>query len=490
MSGPKIAPLALARFALAAAVLAALAACAVGPDYRPPAAMPSAAATPKAFKEAEGWAQAAPSDAVSRQDCWKVFGDPVLDGLEAKVLVSNQNLAQAEAAWRQAKAVLDQQRAALFPTVSLAGSATRSQSPTGFTGAQGALSSGAKPIDIYSTGIGLTWDVDVWGRIRRQIESAHANAQASAGDLANATLAAQALLAADYFQLREADEEKRLIDQTVTGYADSLRIAEARFKSGVGAQTDQLSAQVQLKTAQAQAEDLARTRAQLEHAIAVLAGQAPADLTLAAKTWSPEVPAVPVTLPAALLQRRPDIAAAERRMQAANAQIGVNVAGYFPDVQVSGQYGFTAIVLSQLLNAGNNAWSIGASGAETLFNAGATSARVRQARAAYDAAVANYRQTVLIAFQQVEDNITALRVLQSEYDLDQAASEEADRAEQLTNKQYSAGQVDFTAVVVAQNTALGARRTALQAARSRLVAMVDLVQAFGGGWSATQLAQK
>jgi NodT family efflux transporter outer membrane factor (OMF) lipoprotein len=480
----------IALAVLVAAGLVGLGACAVGPDYKPPAALAGAVATPQAFKEAEGWTQAAPSDAISRQDWWKVFGDPVLDELEARVLVSNQNLAQAEAAWRQAKAVLDQQRAALFPTVNLTGSATRSQSPTGFTGAQGALSVGARPIDIYSTGLGLTWDVDVWGRIRRQIEAAHAGAQASAGDLANAALAAQALLAADYFQLREADEEKRLIDQTVKGYADSLRIAQARFKSGVGAQADELSAEAQLKSAQAQAEDLIRTRAQLEHAIAVLAGQAPAALTIAAKPWSPAVPAVPVSLPSTLLQRRPDIAAAERRMQAANAQVGVNVAGYFPDVQVSGQYGFTSIMLSQLVNARNNAWSIGAGGVETLFNAGATSAKVRQARAAYDAAVASYRQTVLTAFLQVEDNIAALRVLQSEYDLDQAASEEADRAEQLTAKQYQAGQVDFTAVVVAQNTALSARRTAVQAARNRLVATVDLVQAFGGGWSATQLARR
>jgi NodT family efflux transporter outer membrane factor (OMF) lipoprotein len=228
----------------------------------------------------------------------------------------------------------------------------------------------------------------------------------------------------------------------------------------------------------------------LEHAIAVLSGQAPADLTIQVAEWKPAAPAVPVSLPSTLLQRRPDVAAAERRMKAANAQIGVTVAGYFPDVQVSGQYGFTSTVLGTLINARNNSWSIGSSAAETLFNAGATSAKVRQARAGYDAAVASYRETVLTAFQQVEDNIAALRVLGSEYDLDQAASELADHAEQLTTKQYQAGQVDFTAVVVAQNTALAARRTALQAAKNRLVTTVDLVQAFGGGWSATQLAQK
>jgi NodT family efflux transporter outer membrane factor (OMF) lipoprotein len=478
------------RIAALAAAGLALAGCAIGPNYRRPPALPHAEATPPAFKEADGWVQASPSDAVSRQDWWKVFNDPVLDDLESRVQVSNQTLAQAEAAYRQAKAILDQQRAALFPTVNLNGQAVRSQSPSGFTGAQGALSPASRPIDIYTTGIGLTWDVDLWGRIRRQIEAAHANAQASAGDLANATLSAQTLLAADYFQLREADEEKRIIDETVKGYADSLRIARARSKAGTGPQSDELTAQATLQNAQAQAVDLVKTRQQLEHAIAVLTGQAPADLTIQAADWKPAVPAVPVSLPAALLQRRPDIAAAERRMKAANAQVGVSEAGYFPDVTVSGQYGFTSVVLDQLISARNNAWSLGASATETLFNAGATGAKVRQSKAAYDAAVANYRQTVLTAFSQVEDNIAALRVLSAEYELEQAASEEADRAEQLINKQYLVGTVDYTAVVVAQFTALQGRRNALQTAKNRLVAMVDLVSAFGGGWSDTQLAQK
>ncbi len=467
-----------------------LSACAVGPNYHRPAAMPDQVAMPEAYKEAEGWTQAEPSDAVTRQDWWKVFNDPVLDDLEAKVVVSNQNLAQAEAAYRQAKALLDQQRASLFPSVSLTGSGVRSLSPTGFTSSAGAVSIGAKPFNTYTTGLGLTWDVDLWGRIRRGIEAAHATAQASAGDLANAALSAQALVAADYFQLREADEEKRLIDQTVKGYVDSLRIAQGRFDSGVGARSDVLSAQTQLESAQGSAVDLLRTRAQLEHAIAVLVGEAPAHLTIAPANWSPAVPAVPIAMPSTLLQRRPDIAAAERRMKAANAQIGVNVAGYFPSLTVSGQYGFATAALDQLLNSANNTWSIGASAAETVFDAGATSAKVRGAHAAYDASVANYRQTVLAAFAQVEDNIAALRVLEAEYALDEASSRHADESEDLTNKQYQAGQVAFTDVVVAQNTALTARRTALQTARTRLVAMVDLVQALGGGWSATQLAQK
>jgi NodT family efflux transporter outer membrane factor (OMF) lipoprotein len=345
-------------------------------------------------------------------------------------------------------------------------------------------------VQTYTTRLGLSWDLDIWGRVRRTIEAAKANAQASAGDLANATLSAQTLVAADYFQLREADEEKRLIDQTVKGYADNLRIAQNRFNVGVGARSDVLTAQTQLGSAQAQAVDLVRTRAQLEHAIALLVGKAPADLTIKIAAWNPVVPAVPVTMPSTLLERRPDIAAAERRVQAANAQIGVQTAAYFPDLAVSGQDGFTSTVLSNLFRSTSNTWSLGATATQTVLDWGATRAKVKQSRASYDSAVASYRQTVLTAFQQVEDNIAALRVLESEYELDQATSRDADEAEKIVNNQYQAGQVDYTNVVVSQNTALSARRTVLQAARSRLVAMVDLVQAMGGGWSATQLAEK
>jgi NodT family efflux transporter outer membrane factor (OMF) lipoprotein len=445
---------------------------------------------PEAFKEAAGWVQATPADEAPRQDWWRVFGDPMLDELEAKVAVSNQTLAADEAAYRNARALLDQQRAALLPTVNLTGNATQSQSPSGFIGSGGSLAPSARPTNIYATAFQLNWDVDLWGRIRRQIEAAHANAQASAGDLANATLSAQALLASSYFQLREADEEKRVLDQTVKGYADNLRILQAQTKAGTGPLSAELQAQSLLKTTQAQSEDLARARAILEHAIAVQLGEAPADFTLQPAAWKPSVPTAPVSIPATLLQRRPDIAAAERRMKSANAQIGVTEAGYFPDVQVNGNYGFTSTLLNQLVRAHNNSWSIGASAAEALFNAGATGAKVRQARAGYDSAVANYRETVLTAFQQVEDNIVAVRALQSEYELDQAASEEADRVEDLINKQYQVGTIDYTTVIVNQNAALSARRATLQAARSRLVAAVNLVQALGGGWSSTQLAQK
>jgi NodT family efflux transporter outer membrane factor (OMF) lipoprotein len=329
----------------------------------------------------------------------------------------------------------------------------------------------------------------VWGRIRRTIEAAQSNAQASAGDLANATLSAQATLATSYFQLRAADEQKRLLDETVKGYAESLRIAKNRFDVGVGARSDVLTAQTTLESAQGQAVDIIRTRAQLEHSIAVLIGAAPADLTLQQATWKPDVPAVPVSLPSTLLERRPDIAAAERQMQAANAQIGVNIAAYFPDLSISGQYGFQASTLQKLITAAANSWSFGATATQTIFDAGAISAKVRGARASYDSSVASYRQTVLTAFQGVEDNVAALRVLETEYNIDVASSRDADEAEKIANNQYQAGQADYTTVVVAQSTALNARRTVITTASNRLVALVDLVQAFGGGWSATELAQ-
>jgi NodT family efflux transporter outer membrane factor (OMF) lipoprotein len=275
----------------------------------------------------------------------------------------------------------------------------------------------------------------------------------------------------------------------VKGYAEDLRIAQNRFNVGVGARSDVITAQTQLESAQASAVDLVRTRQQQEHAIAVLTGRAPAAVTIEKTSWKPDVPAVPVSLPTTLLQRRPDIAAAERQMQAASAQIGVQTAAWFPDLSISGQYGFQASTLQKLISATANSWSYGATLTQPIFDAGAISARVRGARAAYDSSVANYRQVVLTAFQGVEDNIAALRVLQTEYDIDVAASRDADEAERIANNQYQAGQVDFTTVVVAQNTALNARRTVLTTANNRLVALVDLVQAFGGGWSDTELAE-
>ena len=298
------------------------------------------------------------------------------------------------------------------------------------------------------------------------------------------------LLAADYLQLRATDEQKRLLDDTIKAYPDNLRIVQNKYNVGVSQRSDVLTAQTSLNSAKAQAADLMRTRAQYEHAIAVTIGVPPSSFTLAAIPYALKTPSVPLGVPSTLLQRRPDVAAAERTMAASNAQIGVALAGFFPDVSLTGSDGFSAATLSRFFSAANNSWSIGASAAQTVFDAGSTFAKVRGARATYDANVATYRQTVLTAFQQVEDNIAAARVLDTEYEFDAAASQEADEAEKITNNQYLAGTVDYTTVVVAQNTALSARRTLIQTDSARLVAVVDLISALGGGWSDRQLAQK
>jgi NodT family efflux transporter outer membrane factor (OMF) lipoprotein len=449
---------------------AALAGCLVGPNYHRPAAPISAT-----FKEAAGWVPANPSDAADRRDWWTAFGDPTLDALEAKVEVSNQNLAAAEAAYRVAHAMVAEQRAALFPLVTLDGSASV------------AGGGGSKTAAAYHLGLGGTWEPDLWGRIRRTIENARANAQASAADLANARLSAQMELAADYIQMRQLDEEKRLLDDTAVGYARSLVINRNRYAVGVAAKSDVLSAQVQLQNTQAQSVDLIQQRARMEHAIAILTGQAPADLTLPATAWNLKLPDIPAGLPSELLQRRPDVAAAERRAAAANALIGVQVAAYFPDLTLTGQAGFAATELGRLFSASSFAWSLGASATETLLDFGARKARVAEARATYDEAVANYRQAVLTALGQAEDNLAAQRVLAAELALDQSASTAADQNETIAHNQYLAGQADYTTVVVAEATALSARRTLLTIQATRLTTAVDLIAALGGGWQASEL---
>jgi NodT family efflux transporter outer membrane factor (OMF) lipoprotein len=473
-----------------------LAGCTVGPDYKRPSVT-----TPPAFKEADGWKQADPSEAVDRGRWWEVFGDPVLNDLETQVEVSNQSLAASVAAYRESLALLDEQRASLFPTISLTGTVTRARGSSASTGTTGSTTGGTTGTTTgstlggsgissggqytqYTPRIGATWDLDVWGRLKRAVESAKETAQANKADVANAKLSAQVLLAVDYFTLRSDDEQKRLIDQTVKGYADDVRITQNKYAVGVSARSDVLTAQTQLKSAQASAVDLLRSRSQMEHAIAVLTGKPPAALTIELKPWYLSVPQVPVSVPSKLLERRPDIAAAERTMAAANAQIGVNYAGFFPDISLSGSNGYTSTALSKLFTAATNSWSIGGTLTQTLFDAGLTQAKVRAARALYDEDVANYRETVLTAFQQVEDNIAALRVLETEYQLNLDASEGADEAAKILENQYLAGTVDYTSVVVAQATALADRRTVIQTAQNRETALVDLISALGGGWRA------
>jgi len=442
-------------------------ACAIGPDYRRPPVM-----TPPAFKEAKGWTPAVPQDGIDRGDWWTIFGDDRLNALEAKVEVSNQNLKAAEAAYRQARALVAEDRASLFPALDLTGGATRARS-----------ASLGRTANSYQAAIGGSWEIDLWGKIRRTVESAKGSAQASEADLANARLSAQSELAADYVQLRLADVDKRLLTATVEAYQRSLQITQNQYKVGVAAKSDVLQAETQLISTQASLVDVDRQRTAAEHAIAVLTGVPPADLTIEpVADWTPKPPPTPVGLPSTLLQRRPDVAAAERRAMAANAQIGVAEAAFFPDLTLTGSYGFGSTALKALFNSSNAAWSYGGSAAQTLFDAGATLAKVRGAKAGYDEAVANYRQTALTAFQQVEDDLAAARVLQDEAALRERASASADQAEQILLNQYRAGQVAYTSVVVAQATALSARQALLTVEGQRITNAVSLITALGGGW--------
>jgi len=419
-------------FAVALFTSVALAACAVGPNYhRPPAA------NPQRFKEAEGWKPAEPREAASGTAWWSIYGDATLDELESQIDISNQTLKASEAAWRQATALASQARAGLFPTIGVSATATRSGGPGGrATGATtgGTVTPLAHPTNEFELFGTATWDIDIWGKIRRTIESDVASAQASEADV--------------------------------------------------------ITAQTQLGGAQSQQIAIGVTRATLEHAIAVLIGKAPADFSLPPATLGTTVPVMPTGVPSALLERRPDIAGAERRMAAANAQIGVAIAAYFPDLTLTGTYGFASNVFSGLVSAPNNFWSVGAAASETLLDFGARPAQVRQARAAYDATVANYRQTVLTAFQQVEDELAALRILEQQVEVQEQTVKSADLSVQLTLNQYRAGTVAYTSVVTAQAIALGDAQTLLTIRQSRLVASVALIQALGGGWNAASIGTR
>lgn len=457
---------------------AALAGCAVGPNY----VRPTAPISPT-FKEAAGWSPAAPADSLDRGDWWALFGDTDLSALEARVQVSNQNIIAAEAAYRQARALVSEQRAGLFPTIDLAGSGTTSGGGGGASGGAGA-GGGSGRTTQYRVSIGATWEPDVWGRIRRGIEGAKAQAETSAADLASARLSAQGELATDYFGLREADAELAIDRATVTAYQRSLQIATNRYNAGIAPKSDVLQAQTQLSNAQADLAGLDRQRDNFEHAIAVLVGAAPGSFTLAAAPWIATVPNVPPGVPSTLLQRRPDIAAAERRVQNANAQIGVQTAAYFPNLTLTGSYGFAASELSHLTSSSNALWSYGAAVADTLFDGGARHARINQAKAAHDQAVAQYRQTVLTALQDVEDQLIATKVLASQGGLRREASIAADAAEQILANRYLAGQVSYTEVVTAQTAAYSARRSVAQIAAQRQTTAVALIQSLGGGWRA------
>ena len=456
---------------LAALLAVMLTACASTP---PPYAPPSAAA-PASFKEAPAadatWFPAAPADALDRGPWWQLFGDPTLTALVEQVEVSNQTVAAAVANYAQAQALVRQDRAALFPSVNLDGSASRGGGPA----------SAGKPVSSQLS-LGASWEPDLWGVLRQGVSSVQASAQISAANLAAARLSAQAALATDYFSLREADNEIALLGAAVAAYERSLRITRNQYDAGIAQRTDVLQAQTQLETTRANLTAMRAQRANLEHAIALLVGKAPGEFSVAVADWKASVPGVPLVLPSDLLQRRPDIAAAERAVAVANANIGIQRAAYFPSMSLSASAGGTGSSLASLFRSSANLWSLGLSASQTIFDAGAIKARVEGAEAARDAAVANYRQAVLNAFGAVEDQLATSHSLAEQEGQRRAASADADRSEQLTLNQYLQGQVPYTSVVTAQVTALSARQTLSQLMSSRQASAIALIQALGGGW--------
>jgi NodT family efflux transporter outer membrane factor (OMF) lipoprotein len=475
----------LARGLSVALGAALAAACAVGPDYHRPQV--DAAAN---FKEAGEWKPSEPNDVLSRGPWWKIFNDDMLDGLEAQIDISNQNVKAAEAAFEQSRALVAQARAGFWPSIAATFGVQRQGSPVVLTNAAGPTTIGTRTQTTYNAGVSAMWDLDIWGRIRRTSESELASAQSSAAALAAARLSAQAELATDYFELRAQDQLQKLLDDTVEAETLSLHIAESRYKFGVAARADVVSAQTQLLGSQAQQVNAKIQRAILEHALAVLIGKQPAEFSLNSSVMRSDVPTVPAGVPSALLERRPDVAEAERKMAAANAQIGVSKAGYFPDLTLTGSDQYSTLSLSNLIRNSNRVWAVGPALAQTLFNGGLVHAQVRQARAAYEGTVDSYRQTVLTSFQQVEDEIVTLRVLEQQGVIEDETVKAAREAESLTLNQYKAGTVPYSSVITAQTTRFSAEETALQVLSSRLQASVALIEALGGGWDASMATVK
>ena len=467
------------REAWVVCAIAGLAACSVGPNYvRPPVE------TPSAYKEAQGWKQAEPRDEQSRGNWWEAFNDAQLDALVTQVAITNQTIKAAEARVREARALTQAARAAFFPIVTANASATRSGDRGGAGG--GSVGStggqGARVGNSYNVSLDVSWEIDLWGRVRRTVEASEATAEASASDLESAKLSAQAQLAEDYLLLRAQDAQIRLLNDTVAAYERSLQLTRNQYAVGVVGRADVAQAETQLKSTQAQAIDATVQRAQLEHAIAILIGKPPAEFSIAAEAVPTEFPVIPVELPSELLERRPDIAAAERRAAAANAQVGVAEAAFFPSLTLSATGGFQSSVLSQLFSLPSRYWSLGPAVAQIIFDAGLRRAQTAQAIATYDENVAKYRQTVLTGFQEVEDNLAALKILEREAAVQDEAVKAARESLAIVLNQYRGGTANYLAVVVIQAAALNNERTAISILGRRLTASVALIKALGGGW--------
>ena len=456
--------------------VALLSACAVGPDYQRPQT-----AEIFQFKEAEGWRQANPSDSLARGAWWELYGDQQLNALIEKLNSANQTVAQSEAQFRQAQALVRSARGAFYPSVDLSLGKNRSSQGTGSSSSS--LSSSSSGIrDTYTAQLGVSWEADVWGKLRRGLEADEANAQASFADLAAMRLSQQSELVQNYLQLRVIDQQKRLLEATVAAYERSLKMTQNQYRAGVSGRDAVAQAQTQLKSTQADLVDLIWQRAQFENAIAVLTGEAPANFSIAESESIPKLPQVPLSLPSQLLERRPDIASAERSVIAANANVGVAKAAYYPDLTLSLSGGYSSSTSKNLISLPNRFWSVGPQLSLPLFDGGIRSAEVDRSEAAYDETVARYRQTVLDGFREVENYLVQLKVYEDEAAVRQEALDAARDSLRLTENQYKAGLIAYIDVVVVQATALSNERSVLNILQNRLIASVQLIAALGGGW--------
>jgi NodT family efflux transporter outer membrane factor (OMF) lipoprotein len=488
--------------------------CNLAPHYDPPKTQPAAVfkeAVPGGDAQDQGWKLAEPRDATMRTNWWEVYDDPQLNDLEARVAISNQTIAAAAASYRAAHALVLEAQAQLFPTLSLAPSVTREKSSAALASIGGGVATGSttggtttggattttavpggaatSPHNIFTLPLEASYQVDLWGSVRNTVAVNRYAAQASAAQLANALLSTQSTLAQDYFQLRVADEQRRILETTVADYQASLHLVRTLVASGVDSEADVATAETQLESAMAAATDVGVARAQYEHAIAVLIGVSPGEFSIPYKHFSQQLPTTPVGVPSDLLERRPDIAAAERQVAQSNAEIGVARAAFFPSLTLSATGGYESTLISQLFDAPNRFWSVGPSLAQIVFDGGQRRAAVLQAHALNDSQVATYRQTVLSAFQAVEDNLAALRILSTELAQAHKATVAAQRAVELTVVLFRNGVDSYVNVITAQNAFLSARETELQVQLRQLTSSVMLVNDLGGGWETSQMNQ-
>lgn len=479
-ASPRFDCLCLVRRTLVASLLcASLSACMVGPDYVRPTLEVGTT-----YKEAPGWKIAQPSADAPRGPWWEMFGDSTLSELIRELNINNQNIVQAEAQYRQAVAIANASRAPLYPTVGATGSMSRSGAGGSSSGGR-AVSTG--PVNSYNAGVQANWEIDLWGSVRRGIEAGEASQLASAANVAGVTLSSQGALAQSYFQLRILDEQRRLLSATVEAYARSLQLTQNRYDAGVSGKGDVALARTQLENARAQMIDLEWQRAQQENIIAVLLGRAPSTFKIADRSFDLQPPPIPVGLPSELLQRRPDISNAERLAAAANAQIGVATAAWFPSLNITANGGYATTQFTQWFTAPAQFWTLGPQLAQLIFDGGLRQAQIAQARAIYDAAAAKYRQTVLQSLQEVETAMTQVRVYEEEQRVIRIAVESAKEALRLARNQYEQGLVDYLSVAVLETTALNTERNEISMMGNRLASSVRLIVAMGGGWTTEDL---